>query len=88
MRTGLSFRVTRDGEWSGPGGTWLLGCTFGEPGCWPLEARIAVEPETVTWTGFTQPHRRERDYTGLGPFVFAREQYEDAARQIAAELWP
>jgi hypothetical protein len=30
----------------------LLGCDCGEVGCWPLEARIIADAETVIWTGF------------------------------------
>lgn len=65
---------------------YLLGCTCGEAGCWPLEARIVVEPGTVTWTGFRQPHRPDRDYRGFGPFVFPRPAYERAVATAVAAL--
>src|SRR5579863_9305503 len=34
------------------GGHYLLGCTCGEVGCWPLTARISVSKETVVWDRF------------------------------------
>ena len=58
----------------------LLVCECGEPGCWPLEARIVVTDESVTWTDFRQPHRPTWDYSQFGPFVFNRAQYESALR--------
>jgi len=62
----------------------LLGCDCGEVGCWPLEARVVVDEDVVTWRGFTQPFRPERDYGSFGPFVFRRSQYEQAVREAAA----
>ena len=55
----------------------------GEPGCWPLACRITVTPATITWSDFTQPHRGPDSryswrHDSLGPFVFARGQYEEA----------
>ena len=67
-----------DGQWPRPGYAWLLACDCGEVGCWPLEARIITGAETVTWTGFAQPHRRARDYQGFGDFIFDRASYEHA----------
>ena len=60
----------------------LLECECGEPGCWPLTAKVTVADETVTWSDFEQPHRGPTSragrwrYGGLGPFVFSRAQYE------------
>lgn len=62
-------------QWPAPGKVWLLGCECGEAGCWPLEATINATPDVVTWSGFRQPHRPDRDYTGVGPFRFSAEQY-------------
>ena len=58
----------------------LLGCNCGEVGCWPLQARIQVAPDFVTWTAFTQPHRADRDYSDFGPFTFRRTQYDEAVQ--------
>jgi hypothetical protein len=62
----------------------LLGCDCGEVGCWPLEARVLVDGGLVTWRGFAQPFRPERDYGTFGPFVFRRSQYERASREATA----
>lgn len=57
-----------------------------ELGCWPLEAKIAVDSETVTWSGFRQPHRRRQTYEGFGPFTFERSDYERAVDQLRSRL--
>jgi hypothetical protein len=59
----------------------LLGCDCGEVGCWPLEARVLVDDDVVTWRAFTQPHRPKHDYGSFGPFSFRRNQYEHAVRE-------
>ena len=57
----------------------LLQCSCGEPGCWPLLARVTTTADAVVWSEFEQPHRRGRwSYEKLGPFVFDRRQYERA----------
>lgn len=75
-----------DYDWAGR--TEILVCECGEPGCWPLTCRIRVTSTRVYWSDFAQPHRSGRrrlrwhpglwDYTGFGPFVFERAQYEEA----------
>ncbi len=66
----------------------VLGCTCGEPGCWPLVCEIAVDTEEVTWKNFEQPHRGEDQgqpswsHEALGPFVFARPRYDKALRRV------
>ncbi|MEU4087752.1 hypothetical protein [Streptomyces aureus] len=64
----------------------LLGCNCGEWGCWPLMADITVTSALVTWDSFEQPHRRERDYSGFGPFQFDRPQYDGALKDLSAAL--
>lgn len=66
--------------------TPLLGCICGEWGCWPLLARIVVEPDVVRWVEFEQPHRPDLDYSGFGPFVFERAAYESAYQGLV-EVW-
>ncbi|MHB8873777.1 MAG: hypothetical protein ACYC8T_08845 [Myxococcaceae bacterium] len=66
----------------GVGKVPLLGCSCGEWGCWPLLARIVRAHETVVWTEFEQPFRKERDYSGFGPFEFGRQQYEQALEEL------
>jgi hypothetical protein len=73
-------------QWPGSGQAWLLGCECGEVGCWPLEARVHIDSRTVTWTDFAQPFRRERDYTGFGPFTFDRAQYEKSVEAAVEAL--
>lgn len=60
----------------------LLECECGCAGCWPFAARIKVTNTTVRWSDFEQPHRRKDaaagwwDYSGFGPFEFARDAYQ------------
>ncbi|WP_327023446.1 hypothetical protein [Micromonospora sp. NBC_01739] len=73
----------------GKGVIALLGCDCGEVGCWPLEAQVITTEESVIWRGFSQPYRPQRDYGDFGPFVFRRNQYEQAVRgAVAASLRP
>ena len=82
IRSHYLGEAERDGKRL-PGPTALLGCLCGEWGCWPLLADIDATPDEVTWANFTQPHRKERVYEGLGPFVFDRRQYEDALEVLS-----
>jgi hypothetical protein len=66
-------------------GTVALGiCDCGEPGCWPLLARVTVDEARVTWSEFRQPHRGPSaraghwTYESFGPFVFERDAYQHA----------
>ena len=68
--------------WFEDGDTVLLGCTCGEPGCWPLTARVHVTDTTITWDSFRNGHR-PWDLSGLGPFEFDRGQYEEALDRAA-----
>ncbi|MBC7597242.1 MAG: hypothetical protein H7288_25535 [Kineosporiaceae bacterium] len=69
-----------------PGEVWLLGCHCGEVGCWPLAARIAITAASVVWSGFSQPHRAQRDYASFGPFEFDRAQYDAAVLEAVVDL--
>lgn len=68
-------------QWFEDGDTVLMGCPCGEWGCWPLTARVDVEPSTVRWHGFRNGHR-DWDLGALGPFEFDRVQYEAAIAEI------
>lgn len=78
-------------EWALDGRVSLFRCACGSEGCWPLMARIEVNGETVTWRDFQQPHRGPSSAAGhwrhdaLGPFVFARAQYEEALARLACD---
>jgi hypothetical protein len=63
---------------------YLLGCSCGEVGCWPLAARVKAGPETVVWDSFQQPRRPDRDYSDFGPFVFKLHEYQQAAVDLQA----
>lgn len=65
---------------------YLLGCTCGEVGCWPLRGRISKRGNIMVWDSFRQPHRPQRDYSEFGPFVFEVEPYERAVRDAAASF--
>jgi hypothetical protein len=69
--------------WTKVGVIALLGCDCGEVGCWPLQARVLVDDDHVTWLGFSQPFRPQRDYGSFGPLTFRRSQYERAIRDAA-----
>lgn len=75
-----------DSYWSKLGGVYLLGCQCGEVGCWPLLCRIRNENTRVIWEGFQQPHRKARDYSHFGPFVFEGAQYRSALVRLVAEM--
>jgi hypothetical protein len=64
----------------------ILGCNCGEWGCWPLMTTVAVADGDVTWSEFEQPHRKDRDYGGFGPFVFDGAHYRDALRELNASF--
>jgi hypothetical protein len=73
-----------DSYWGKMGGVYVLGCSCGEAGCWPLQCRIRVEGEEVIWSDFRQPHRPLRDYSEFGPFHFDGGQYRDAIDKLVA----
>ena len=72
--------------WRSIGKIALLGCQCGESGCWPLYATVSVGRRVVQWSDFEQPHRRDRDYSGFGPFVFNRRQYEAETEGMSAAI--
>jgi hypothetical protein len=75
-----------DTQWPEPEHLWLLGCDCGEVICWPLAARVIAQPATVTWTEFAQTYRSQWDYSGFGPFIFDRKQYERAVTLMAEQV--
>jgi hypothetical protein len=73
----------KDSHFARSNRVYLLGCQCGEVGCWPLMARIRAEGESIVWDSFEQPHRKDRDYSGFGPFVFDLKQYREAVEALA-----
>lgn len=74
--------------WREPGSVYLLGCTCGEVGCWPLQCKVISSNDRIFWQEFQQPHRLERDYVNFGPFVFDLKQYTSAVSAMVEELGP
>ena len=66
--------------------TPVLGCSCGEWGCWPLLVRIVATEDLVSWSDFEQPFRSQRDYSGFGPFRFARNRYEEALAELQSAV--
>ncbi|QJR02702.1 hypothetical protein HH800_11210 [Sphingobium yanoikuyae] len=75
-----SYFMGREGPIEGDeaGEIYALFCECGEAGCWPLIAHVRSDDQIVTWNAFAQPHRPKRDYSGFGPFEFARSEYDEA----------
>ncbi|WP_188820172.1 hypothetical protein [Novosphingobium indicum] len=73
-----SYFLGKEGPIEGEekGEIYALFCECGDAGCWPLIAHVQADNEVVIWDRFAQPHRPKRDYTGFGPFMFARSQYD------------
>ena len=78
--------ATDHSYWGKIGKIAVLGCECGEVGCWPLYAQVQASEETISWSVFEQPHRRERDYSEFGPFQFRRSQYESAVDAMKERL--
>jgi hypothetical protein len=60
----------------------VLGCGCGESGCWPLLVSVTTEPGYVTWSEFSQPHRPNWDYAGMGTYRFERWQFDQAVQDL------
>jgi hypothetical protein len=83
------FHGYRTSGMSDPEKTALLNCNCGVFTCWPLLAKLETDfgadddtDATVTWKDFEHPYHRDRDYSGLGPFVFDWSEYEDAVEAL------
>lgn len=65
---------------------YLLGCSCGEVGCWPLAARVKCNTDTIVWNSFKQPHRPTRDYSQFGPFIFRSADYLQAVGDLQGQI--
>ena len=74
-------------ELFGDHGTVLLGCTCGNIDDGPFFGKVLLADNQVTWLAFKNPMAEglDWDYSGLGPFVFDRGQYERAITDAIAE---
>ena len=72
--------------WINRGAVALLGCECGEVGCWPLNAQVFHDGGLVTWRGFAQPFRPNRDHGKFGPIVFLHAHYKRAVRAVVGAL--
>lgn len=72
--------------WKRRGKIAVLGCICGNLGCWPLHTRVTTDDSHVGWSEFEQPHKPDRDYSGVGPFVFERTSYVAAVQVVKDNL--
>lgn len=63
----------------------VMGCDCGFADCWPLYAHITRTAEGIRWDSFEQPHRKQWNYCGLGPFLFDVEEYEREMSKICVD---
>jgi hypothetical protein len=78
--------VESDSYFGRLGHIYLLECTCGEAGCWPLAARVKADADTVVWNSFQQPHRPEWDYSQFGPFAFEGNEYRQGLTDLQGDL--
>jgi hypothetical protein len=79
------FLAEHDSYWEELRGIYVLGCGgCGEVSCWPIVCSVKVDGNLVVWSDFRQPHRPDRDYSGLGAFVFEAAQYRTAVARLVA----
>ncbi len=77
-----------DSYFANLGSIYLLSCDCGEVGCWPLMAHVETLGETIQWNLFQQPFRKERDYSGFGPFVFDAYEYRKTVAALRDDFSP
>lgn len=80
------FHGYRKSGMSVPDKVALLNCNCGVFTCWPLLATVETDFEVVVWKDFEHPFHRDRDYSGLGPFVFDWYAYEDAVVELQQRI--
>ena len=56
----------------------ILGCPCLEEDCWPLRCSVERQEDYIIWYDFYQPHKKQWDYSGFGPFAFEKNQLGDA----------
>ncbi len=64
-------------------GLLICGCLV--EGCWPLYVRMDEKKEVITWYDFYNPRISDKPYD-IGPFHFARDEFEKAVRELGEQL--
>ncbi len=64
----------------------LLGCTCLDEDCWPLVCSVEKQENYIIWYDFFQPHRRQWDYFGFGPFGFGKRQFAEAVDKLKVQF--
>ena len=63
----------------------LLGCPCGIVDCWPLQAHLEENENSIIWYGFSNPHRKW-DYSKFGPFVFDKKEYKNILEELKRNI--
>jgi len=63
----------------------LLSYTCLDEDCWPLVCSMEKRDDYIIWHEFFQPHRRQWDYSGFGPFGFKKRQLAEALSTLGQE---
>lgn len=68
----------------------FLGCTCLDEDCWPLVCSMEKQEKYIIWYDFFQPHKKQSDYSGFGPFAFKKIQLTKAIDdlKVAYEILP
>ena len=64
------------------GKTPILICECLWGGCWDFVCEIEITNKKVSWENFEQVHRKNWNYDELGVFIFDKEKYENALREL------
>ena len=64
----------------------VLGCNCLDEDCWPLVCSMEKSVDCIRWCDFFQPHRKNWDYSGFGPFAFERGQFVAALSGLKAAM--
>ncbi|WP_307760990.1 hypothetical protein [uncultured Phascolarctobacterium sp.] len=63
----------------------IFGCVCGVTECEPFTIRVDEGRRVVVWYDFSRAFRGDWTYRNLGPYVFEKEQYDDAIARL--KVW-